>query len=134
MSFVEEDIDRCRELHSELKVEEVFCKIICQYASWPVNDVTTGIEAARLFRSASIRRLKAFPRSLRLLEKLKGYPLGIVVFNGQRVFSELEIRQLGLYGYFRFVIFSSDLGYKKPDSRIFLAGANHLGLDEGLTS
>jgi putative hydrolase of the HAD superfamily len=122
-----EEIERCQELHSELKVEEVFSKIIRQHASWPVNDVTIGIEAARLFRSASVKRLKAYPQSSRLLEKLKGYPLGIVS-NGQRVFSELELRQLGLYGYFRFVIFSSDFGYKKPDSRIFLEGANRLGL------
>jgi putative hydrolase of the HAD superfamily len=122
-----EELERHGEWHSELKVEDVFSKIIRQHASWPVNDVTIGIEAARLFRSASVRRLKAFPQTYRLLEKLKGYPLGIVS-NGQRVFSELELRQLDLYRYFRFVIFSSDFGYKKPDSRIFLAGANQLGL------
>jgi putative hydrolase of the HAD superfamily len=122
-----EELEIRGEWHSELKVEDVFSKIIRQHASWPVNDVTIGIEAARLFRSASVRRLKAFPQTYRLLEKLKGYPLGIVS-NGQRVFSELELRQLDLYRYFRFVIFSSDFGYKKPDSRIFLAGANQLGL------
>ncbi len=122
-----EEIERCSEWHSELKVEEVFSKIIRQHASWPVNDVTVGIEAARLFRSASVRYLQAFPQSVRMLEKLKSYPLG-VVSNGQRVFSELEMRRLGLYGYFRFVLFSSDFGYKKPDSRIFLAGAGHLAL------
>jgi putative hydrolase of the HAD superfamily len=122
-----EEIERCREMNSELKVEEVFSKIIRQHASWPVNDVTVGIEAARLFRSSSVRRLTVFPQSYRLLQKLKSYPLGIVS-NGQRVFSELEIRHLGLYGFFRFVIFSSDFGYKKPDARIFLEGARQLGL------
>jgi len=122
-----EELERRGEWHSELKVEDVFSKIIRQHASWPVNDVNIGIEASRLFRSASVKRLKAFPQTYRLLEKLKGYPLGIVS-NGQRVFSELELRQLGLYGYFRFVIFSSDFGYKKPDSRIFMAGASQLGL------
>jgi putative hydrolase of the HAD superfamily len=122
-----EEIQLCREWHSELKVEEIFSKIVRHHASWPVNDVTVGIEAARLFRSASVRRLQAFPQSRMLLEKLKGYPLGIVS-NGQRVFSELELRQLGLYGYFRFVLFSSDFGYKKPDARIFLAGASQIGL------
>jgi putative hydrolase of the HAD superfamily len=122
-----EEIERCREMHSELKVEEVFSKIIRQHSSWPVNDVTVGIEAARLFRSSSVRRLKAFPQSYRLLQKLKSYPLGIVS-NGQRVFSELELRHLGLYGFFQFVLFSSDFGYKKPDARIFLAGAKQLGL------
>jgi putative hydrolase of the HAD superfamily len=121
-----EELERRCEWHSELKVEEVFARIIRHNASWPVNDITVGIEAARLFRSASVRRLGAFPQSVRMLERLKGYPLGMVS-NGQRVFSELELRKLGLYDYFRFVLFSSDFGYKKPDSRIFLAGAGQLG-------
>jgi putative hydrolase of the HAD superfamily len=122
-----EELERRGEWHCELKVEDVFSKICRQHASWPINDITVGIEAARLFRAASVRRLRPFPQSVRLLEKLKGYPLGIVS-NGQRVFSELELRQLGLYGYFNFVLFSSDFGYKKPDSRIFMAGAGNLGL------
>jgi putative hydrolase of the HAD superfamily len=100
-----EEIERCHEWHSELKVEEIFSTIIRHHASWPVNDVTVGIEAARLFRSASLRYLQAFPQTMRLLERLRDYPLGIVS-NGQRVFSELELRQLGLYGYFKFVLFS----------------------------
>lgn len=120
------ELERRSEWHSELKVEEVFARIIRQHASWPVNDITVGIEAARLFRSASVRRLGAFPQSVRMLEKLKGYPLGIVS-NGQRVFSELELKRLGLYDRFRFVLFSSDFGFKKPNSRIFLAGAGRLG-------
>lgn len=122
-----EEIERRREWNSELKVEDIFAKIVRHNATWPVNDVTVGIEAARLFRSASIRYLHAFPESVRMLEKLKSYPLG-VVSNGQRVFSELEMKRFGLYRYFRFVLFSSDFGYKKPDSRIFLAGASQLGL------
>ncbi len=122
-----EELERRGEWHCELKVEDVFSKICRQHSSWPINDITVGIEAARLFRAASMRRLRPFPQSLRLLQKLKGYPLGIVS-NGQRVFSEQELRQLGLYGYFNFVLFSSDFGYKKPDSRIFMAGARNLGL------
>ena len=122
-----EELERRGEWHSELKVEEIFGKICRQHASWPINEITVGIEAARLFRAASVRKLRPFPQSLRLLQKLNGYPLGIVS-NGQRVFSEMELRQLGLFGYFNFVIFSSDFGHKKPDSRIFIAGARNLGL------
>ncbi|NPV63694.1 MAG: HAD family hydrolase [Methanotrichaceae archaeon] len=122
-----DELERRGEWHSELKVEEIFSRICRERASWPINDATVGIEAARLFRAASIRRLRPFPQSVQLLQKLRGYPLGIVS-NGQRVFSELELRQLGLHGYFNFVLFSSDFGYKKPDSRIFLAGAGHLGM------
>ena len=121
------ELERRCERHGELKVEDVFSKICRRHTSRPINDITVGIEAARLFRAASVRRLRSFPQSVRLLEKLKGYPLGIVS-NGQRVFSEQELRHLGLYGYFNFVIFSSDFGYKKPDSRIFMAGAGNLGL------
>jgi len=117
---------RC-ERHSEIKVEDIFGRICRERASWPINDMTVGMEAARIFRSSSIRRLQAFPQSIKLLETLRSHPLG-VVSNGQRVFSENELRHLGLYGYFKFVLFSSDFGYKKPDHRIFLAGAERLGL------
>jgi putative hydrolase of the HAD superfamily len=36
------------------------------------------------------------------------------------------LKKLGLLDCFRFVNFSSDLGFKMPDSRIFLAGADRL--------
>lgn len=122
-----DELERRRQWHCELKVEDIFSQICQQHAQWPINDITVGIEAARLFRASSVRRLRPIPQSLRMLEKLKGYPLGIVS-NGQRVFSELELRQLGLLRFFKFVIFSSDFGFKKPDSRIFRAGAENLGL------
>ena len=41
---------------------------------------------------------------------------------------ELELRLLGLYAYFNFVIFSSDLGYQKTRFQNFMAGASNLGL------
>jgi putative hydrolase of the HAD superfamily len=122
-----EEVERRREIHSEIKVEEIFAKICKHHASWDINEVTVGIEAARMFRSSSLRRLQAYPQSIRMLETLKGYPMGIVS-NGQRVFSELEVRHLGLQNYFKFMLFSSDFGRKKPYPGIFLAGADHLGL------
>jgi len=122
-----EQIEGRQDHRSELKVEEIFGQIILNHASGPVDGAAVGIEAARLFRSASIRRLGVLAPSKRLLEMLRGYPLG-VVSNGQRIFSEQEIKQSGLSGYFRFVLFSSDFGYKKPDARIFLAGARRLDM------
>lgn len=122
-----EEIERSRAMHSEIKVEEIFAKICRNHASWDINELTVGIEAARLFRSASMRRLQAYPQSIRMLEILKGYPMGIVS-NGQRVFSELEVRHLGLSNYFKFILFSSDFGRKKPCAEIFIEGANQLGL------
>lgn len=88
-----EAIERRREMHSEIKVEEIFAKICKHHSSWDINEETVGI-----------------------------------VSNGQRVFSELEVRHLGLQNYFKFILFSSDFGRKKPCSEIFLAGADLLGL------
>lgn len=122
-----EEIDRRGVIHSELKVEEIFAKICRRHASWDINELTVGMEAARLFRSASLRRLQAYPQSIRMLEMLRSYPMGIVS-NGQRVFSELEIRHLGLEKYFKFVIFSSDFGRKKPCPEIFLEGATQMNM------
>jgi hypothetical protein len=43
-----EELERRGEWHCELKVEDVFSKICRQHASWPINDITVGIEAAPL--------------------------------------------------------------------------------------
>jgi putative hydrolase of the HAD superfamily len=115
--------------HPEVRVEKMFGGICKQHSLWDIDETTLGEETARAFRSASLRRLQVFPQSMRLLEELKEYPLG-VVSNGQRVFSEIELRYLDLFDHFKSVIFSSDLGFKKPDPRIFLAGVRALGLKE----
>jgi putative hydrolase of the HAD superfamily len=115
--------------YPEIRVEKIFEVICKQNSLWDIDEKTLGEETARAFRSASLRRLQVFPQSVRLLDELKEYPLG-VVSNGQRVFSEIELRYLNLFDHFKSVIFSSDLGFKKPDPRIFLAGARALGLNE----
>ena len=115
--------------YPEIRVEKTFEVICKQNSLWDIDEKTLGEETARAFRSASLRRLQVFPQSIRLLKELKEYPLG-VVSNGQRVFSEIELRYLNLFDHFKSVIFSSDLGFKKPDPRIFLAGARALGLNE----
>jgi putative hydrolase of the HAD superfamily len=67
---------------------------------------------ARTFRSSSLRKLEVLPNILRLLKELEEYPMAIVS-DGQRVFSKLELKYLGLDKYFKFVHFSSDFGHKK---------------------
>lgn len=118
-----------RQEYPEVRVEKIFEVICKQHSIWGIDEKTLGEDAARAFRSASLRRLQVFPQSMRLLKELKGYPLG-VVSNGQRVFSEIELKYTDLFAHFQSVIFSSDLGFKKPDPRIFLEGARALGLKE----
>lgn len=125
-----EKMEASHEKYSEIKVEDVFAGICDEYSLWPIDEERVAIDAARVFRSASIRRFEVFPQSVKLLEMYQDLPL-CVVSNAQRVFSELELKYLELYHYFDFVIFSSDYGFKKPDERLFLTALKRLKLEPG---
>jgi putative hydrolase of the HAD superfamily len=116
------------ERYPEIDLERIFGSICMKHKLWEIDENSAGIETARAFRAGSLRKLDPFPQNEGLLKALDAYPKGILS-NGQRVFSELELKYLGLYDRFRFVIFSSDFGYKKPDPRIFLEAAKRLGLE-----
>lgn len=116
------------EAYPEVDVVKVFQSICQSHALWEIDSERLAIETTRTFRAGSIRRLQAFPQSVRLLKELESYPK-VIVSNGQRVFSELELRYFGLYKLFNTVIFSSDFAHKKPDPRIFLEAAKQLGLE-----
>ncbi|QYZ80414.1 HAD family hydrolase [Methanofollis formosanus] len=113
--------------YPEVRVEDIFAGICRDYAVWPVDTADLSIHFARSFRAATARKVCAFPRTRRLLSAFDGYRLGIVS-NGQRVFSEIELRMFGLYPFFDTVVFSSDIGCKKPDRRIFFAALGRLGI------
>ena len=114
------------EKHPEIRVEDIFGRICKSHALKDIDEVRLGVETARAFRAGSLRRLQLFPQSLQLLQELKSYPK-VIVSNGQRSFSEQEMRYFGLYEQFTHVIFSSDFGHKKPDPRIFLEAAKLMG-------
>lgn len=113
------------EAFPEVDVAKVFQSICQSHALWKIDPEQLGKETARAFRAASLRQLQAFPQSVRLLKKLEKYPKAIVS-NGQRVFSEQEVRYFGLYELFNVVIFSSDFSHKKPDPRIFIEATRQL--------
>jgi putative hydrolase of the HAD superfamily len=115
------------ERHPEIRVEEVFSDIIRRYRIWEQDEYVLGCHCARAFRSASLRRKRVFPESLRLLEHFHHLKRGLVS-NGQRIFSEPELRHLDLHQHFDVIVYSSDLGYKKPDPRIFFRALDTLSL------
>lgn len=128
MLKIREKMDESLEIYPEVRVEEIFAEICRENAIWRVNEKRLGVETARVFRAASIRKLRPFPQSIKLIERCINIPK-CIISNGQRVFSELELRFLGFYDYFDFVIFSSDVGYKKPDLRLFMTALEKLGLE-----
>jgi putative hydrolase of the HAD superfamily len=116
-----------KQQYPEVRVEEIFAEICNENAIWKSDTTYLGIETSKVFRSASLRRMRPFEESLTILQRYKDIPK-CLVSNGQRVFSEKELRFLGLYEYFDHVIFSSDVRYKKPDPRIFNIALDRLKL------
>jgi putative hydrolase of the HAD superfamily len=114
--------------HPDIRIEEIFAEICAENAFREVDSFWLGIETARTFRTASLRKLEAYPQSLRLLEKYRNVPK-CIVSNAQRVFTEQELRFLGLYDRFNFVILSSDHRIKKPDTRLFKLALDRLELE-----
>jgi putative hydrolase of the HAD superfamily len=125
---VNDRMQHSNEKHPEINVEEVLTEICKEHAIWKIDTKKLGVEASKTFRAASMRKLNPFPQSIRLIEQNINLPK-CIVSNGQRVFSELELRFLGLHDYFEFVIFSSDVGYQKPDLRIFMEALRKMGFE-----
>jgi putative hydrolase of the HAD superfamily len=128
MFKVREKMEDSREIYPEVRVEEIFAEICKENSIWRIDEKSLGVETSRVFRAASMKKLRPFPRSIRLIEHCINIPK-CIISNGQRVFSELELRFLGLYDYFDFVIFSSDVGYKKPDLRLFMTALKKMNLE-----
>lgn len=89
-----------------------------------------GVNAAQVFRIASIEYLRLYPGALDALALLreKGYRLWLLS-NAQRVFTEYEMRCLGLFSQLDGVYISSDWRCRKPDARFFRALLAERGLD-----
>lgn len=114
--------------HPDIRIEEIFAEICAENAFREIDPYWLGIETAKVFRTASLRKLEIYPKSLRLLEKYKDIPK-CIVSNAQRVFTEQELRFLCLYDRFNFVIMSSDHYIKKPDTRLFRMALERLGME-----
>lgn len=94
------------------------------------NADALGVNAAQLFRICSIEYVKLYPNVLEALAMLreKGYRLWLLS-NAQRVFTEYELRHLGLGEQLDGIYISSDYGCRKPDSRFFRALMEEQQLD-----
>lgn len=86
------------------------------------NADTLGINTAQLFRILSIDYIRLYPHVLKALDTLRsrGYRLWLLS-NTQRVFTEYELRHLGLGNQLNGIYLSSDYGCRKPDTRFFSA-------------
>lgn len=115
-----EHIAASPEAHPEFDVEDVFRQLLGEIGADDDGAASLPTLASRAFRAASTRWLEVFPDTLPALAELgRHYRLGLVT-DAQRVFLEAELRETGLEAMFEVMVVSSDLGYRKPDSRMFM--------------
>lgn len=87
---------------------------------------------ALMFRAVSLQRLRLFDGALELLQELRRRGKGVYLLsNAQRLFTEPELRSLGLYDLFHDVFLSSDIGFMKPSRQFYSALLAKHNLDPG---
>ena len=119
------------ECFPDIPIEEVMAEL---FAAKGVSESAESLasNAAQLFRICSTEYIRLYPHVTAALEYLraKGCRLWLLS-NAQRVFTEYELRHLGICELFDGVYISSVYGFRKPDSRFFRALLEERRLDIG---
>jgi len=123
-----------KETYPEFDAVAIFGEILTSLAT----DVTRGLPAEKLdqlplvlaevYRSVSRFRLQLYPDVKDVLDQLHPHYLMAAVSDGQSAYAVAEMHAAGLPDYFNPVIVSGNLGYRKPDRRIFEAALSGMGL------
>lgn len=74
---------------------------------------------AELYRGISLNRLELYPEVREVLEELRPRYRLAVLSDAQSAWAVPEMRMVGIEQYFYPIVISGDLGYRKPDPRIF---------------
>lgn len=106
------------EAYPEIQIEQVFLKIfqVKQISA----DMALAVYTGQFFRVLSTEYIRLYNGTKEMLELLlkEGKRL-YLLSNAQRIFTEYEMKALGIASYFEGIFISSDFAYKKPDSRFF---------------
>lgn len=115
------------EPYPEFDAEKIFREIIAE-TSPETKTATLGKYSASVFRAASLRHLAPYPGVVETLELLKHTYRLAAVSDAQSSWALPELRMSGLYSFFNTVLISGDLGFRKPDPRMFEIALTRLGL------
>ncbi len=118
-----------KELFPDADVRDVFKSIIMKYAPrTPEEMAHLSTDLSHLFRANTRKRIFIYPTVKPALEQMqKKYRLGIVS-NAQEAFTMPELGMYGLDRYFEAIVLSSQVGVKKPNSRIFARALGSLNV------
>lgn len=115
--------------YPEIQLEYVFLQLFTQKGIEAKMDL--AINAGHLFRIISTKYIKLYDGVIDFLESLKKANKKIYLLsNAQQIFTEYEMKLLGIYTYFDGIVFSSDEGCCKPDSNFYKVVLNRYKLKE----
>jgi HAD superfamily hydrolase (TIGR01549 family) len=93
-------------------------KILCSIYGVTLNDGEARA-TTELYRSAYATNRQAIPGSDKLLEYLSTHVKVGVITNGLRTVQEEKLKICMVEKYIEFLVISEEVGYRKPDRRIF---------------
>lgn len=107
-----------RNRYPEPQVERVFARLFAEKGV-EVSDEIAAV-TAQFFRALSMEYIRLYYGVKPLLERLRAEGKRLFILsNAQQVFTEYELKYLGIYDMFDAVYLSSDSGTKKPDRGFF---------------
>lgn len=108
------------EAFPEIQIEQVFLALFARKGV--AADRTLAIHTGQFFRILSMEYLHLYDGTEQMLTALKDKGKKLYLLsNAQRIFTEYEMKALGIFKYFDGIFISSDYAYKKPDIRFFKA-------------
>lgn len=115
-----------QETYPEVDLEAVFRNIL---RGKGLYSPFLAESCCKLFRVLSRERFQLFPEILPVLREMKASEYSLaVISDAQKAFTPAELRMLGLYQFFDQVLLSTQFGFQKPDSRLFLIACTLLGV------
>ena len=129
MAARESDAGQSYECFPDIPIESIMTELF-EEKGIEDKDNLLGVNAAQLFRISSTEYIKLYPYVMEALEHFRSCGCRLwLLSNAQRVFTEYELRLLGIQSVFDGIYISSVCGFRKPDKNFFTALINDRNLD-----
>lgn len=112
----------------EFDAVRIFQAVIDEYGKNENTPPDLASQAAVVFRAASLYHLEPYTGVTEVLTMMKKQYRLAAVSDGQPLWGRPELRMAGLEKFFEFVLISGDLGFRKPDERMFSMALEKLQL------
>lgn len=121
-------VQYAHEAYPEIPLEEVFQKLYRQKGIEAEQSLV--LHTGQMFRVFSTRHIRLYDNAKELLCALRAADKKVYLLsNAQRIFTEYELRFLGIADCFDGILISSDYGFRKPDGRFFRLLTKRYGVD-----